>query len=313
MFTVIGEALLDLVQVEPKGPFAAKPGGGPLNIAVGLARLGHPTELKARLSTRPLGALLRDHALANSVGLSSCIETEDQTTLAFASLDDQHRASYEFYVSGTADWGWSSDELASLPSGTLAVHAGSLTATLIPGADVLLGLWERLAGEDELFLSYDPNVRPDVAGLREASVRRVERFVAASHLVKVSDEDLAWLYPHTPHLDVVRRWSMTGPELVVMTRGADGCVAVKATGESMELPGVNVEVVDTIGAGDSFAAGLLSGLADVGCLRPRAISAQPVESLHAALQRAIDVSAMTCERAGADPPTRARYDAMRSV
>jgi len=313
LFTVIGEALLDMVQVEPHGPFVAKPGGGPLNIAVGLARLGHPTELKARLSTSPLAAVIRDHAMNNNVGLASCVDTPDQTTLAFAALDDDGRATYEFYVQGTADWGWTSDELAGLPTGTVALHTGSLAAAVAPGADVLLELWQQLAAEGELLLSYDPNVRPDLAGSRASAVQRVERFVGSSHLVKASDEDLSWLYPDAGCLDVARRWSTMGPELVVMTRGVDGCFAVKASGELVELTGVRVDVVDTIGAGDSFEAGLLSGLADRSWLAPGAIARQPVEALRAVLQTAIDVSAMTCERAGADPPTRTSYDAIRSA
>ncbi|MBA2444634.1 MAG: carbohydrate kinase, partial [Nocardioidaceae bacterium] len=173
MFTVIGEALLDMVQDEPRGPFTAKPGGGPLNIAVGLARLGHPTELKARLSTSPLAAVVRDHAANNQVGLTRCVDAQNQTTLAFAALDDEGRATYEFYVQGTADWGWTSDELGELPVGTVAVHTGSLAAVMAPGADVLIELWQRLAGEGELFLSYDPNIRPDLAGPRESAVGRV--------------------------------------------------------------------------------------------------------------------------------------------
>lgn len=313
MFTVIGEALLDMVQAEPRGPFTAKPGGGPLNIAVGLARLSHPTELKARLSTSPLAAVVRDHAVNNQVGLASCVDAQEQTTLAFATLDDEGRATYEFYVQGTADWGWTSDELGELPTGTVALHTGSLAAVVAPGSDVLLELWERLVGEGELFLSYDPNIRPALAGLRDAAAARVERFVAASQLVKASDDDLSWLYPGTEPVDALRHWSTMGPALVVMTRGPDGCVAVKMSGESVELPGVKVEVVDTIGAGDSFEAGLLSGLADTQCLSAAAIAEQPAAGLREVLQRAIDVSAMTCGRAGADPPTRANYDAMRSA
>lgn len=313
MFTVIGEALLDMVQVDPHGPFVAKPGGGPLNIAVGLARLGHPTQLKARLSRSQLGATLREYAASNHVGTAACVDTDEQTTLAFAALDDARQASYEFYAQGTSDWGWTLDELADLPPETVALHTGSLAAAIAPGAEALLALWRRLAGAGGLLLSYDPNIRPDLAGPRTSAVTRVEEFVSVSHVVKASDEDVSWLYPEDGHLDVLREWSTLGPELVVMTRGEHGCVAVKANGESIQLPGIKVDVVDTIGAGDAFEAGLLSGLADARCLAPGAVAEQSVGGLASVLQRAIDVSAMTCGRAGADPPTRARYDAMRSI
>src|SRR6476659_746323 len=106
MFAVLGEALLDMVQPVPGTTYVARPGGGPFNIAIGLQRLGHPTALLARMSTGGLGGIVREHAQRNALDLSSCIETDDQTTLAFASLDESGRASYDFYVQGTADWGW---------------------------------------------------------------------------------------------------------------------------------------------------------------------------------------------------------------
>lgn len=105
MFVIVGEALLDMVQAVPGGPFVARPGGGPMNVAVGLRRLGHDTALMSRLSAGPLGAITMAHIAQNSLRMDWCVTTNDQTTLAFASLDDQHRAAYEFYVNGTADWG----------------------------------------------------------------------------------------------------------------------------------------------------------------------------------------------------------------
>lgn len=137
--------------------------------------------------------------------------------------------------------------------------------------------------------------------------------MTSSHVVKASDEDLRWLYPDDSSADILARWSALGPELVVMTRGADGCVAIKADAEPVELPGRQVDVVDTIGAGDAFESGLLSGLDDSDALTPGAVAKLDVDALFAVLQRAIDVSAMTCERPGADPPTRSQYDDMRSA
>jgi fructokinase len=312
VFAVVGEALLDMVQPVPQGPYTAIPGGGPLNIAVGLRRLGFPTELLARFSTGPMGGLVRGYAERNGLGLDHSISTDDLTTLAFASLDAGGRASYDFYVQGTADWGWTQDDLAALPPETKAAHAGSIAAFLPPGADVVAAAWERERAAGRVLLSFDPNVRPAVVGTRSEAVQRVERFVRASHVVKASDEDLAWLYPHDDVDGVLERWASLGPTLVVMTRGPDGCRAVVASGESIAVPGQQVEVVDTIGAGDSFESGLLAGIADGGFLSPERLATLDVASVRAILDLAVTVSSMTCQRVGADPPTRAELEAARA-
>lgn len=309
MFAVIGEALLDMVQPEPDGPFIAKPGGGPLNIAVGLQRLGHPTEMMARFSTGSLGVIVRHHAEHNALGLEGSVSTDDSTTLAFATVDEDGSATYDFYIDGTADWGWTAGELDRLPRETRAVHTGSLAAAISPGADALLALWQTLDAKREILLSYDPNIRPALVGPRAGAVERAERFVAASHVVKASDQDLEWLYPDSATADAVVRWASLGPELVVMTRGAHGCLAVTRSGEVVELPGVSVAVVDTIGAGDSFESGLLSGLADAGRLHPDTVARLSGDDIRPLLERAVMVSSMTCQRAGADPPTRDEYEA----
>jgi fructokinase len=246
---------------------------------------------------------------ANGLGLGACVSTTDQTTLAFAALDDERRASYEFYVRGTADWGWTDEELGCLPPDVAAVHTGSLAAFLAPGADAILARWRRWHAEGNLLLSFDPNIRPALVGLRAEAVSRVERFVAASHVVKASDEDLEWLYPDQDPDEAVRRWAQLGPELVVVTRGEDGCLAVRrGGGAAVERPGRSVSVVDTIGAGDAFASGLLSGLADATELQPGGVERLSDDDLLAVLDRAILVSALTCERQGADPPSRDEYD-----
>lgn len=309
MFTVVGEALLDLVQPTPGGPYVARPGGGPLNIAVGLQRLGHPTELMARLSRGSLGQSIRRHAEQSGLGLTKCVETDEPATLAFANLDERGGASYEFYVQGTADWGWTAAELATLPTGTRAVHCGSLASAIAPGAEVILQAMQRVQAEGGVLVSFDPNVRPDLVGSRALAVARVERFVAAAHVVKASDDDLAWLYPDTAASDALASWSRLGPDLAVMTRGAAGASAITAHGAEVEVPGIEVRVADTIGAGDAFMAGLLSGLADAACLVPGTAAALTMDVLRRVLQRATVASALTCERVGADPPTRSQYAA----
>ncbi|MGH3500103.1 MAG: PfkB family carbohydrate kinase [Nocardioidaceae bacterium] len=138
MFAVVGEALLDMVQ-GPGDTYLARPGGGPLNIAVGLRRLGHHTAMMTRLSSSPLGEILRRYAGDNELDLSAAVSAASPATLAFASLDSQGRASYDFYVDGTADWAWSTAELARLPRHAQVVHTGSLVATIEPARPVWCG------------------------------------------------------------------------------------------------------------------------------------------------------------------------------
>ncbi len=307
---VIGEALLDLVQPEPGGPYVAHPGGGPLNIAVGLQRLGHETHLLARLSTGPLGETLRRYAEANGLDVSACVRTDEQATLAFATMDDEQRASYDFYVQGTADWGWTDDELSRVPAAAQVLHTGSLATVVAPGAAALARLFARLHGEGRRLLSFDPNVRPALAGDRAAAVDQVEAFVACAHVVKASDEDLSWLYPDHELDDLLDHWVTLGPSFVVITSGADGCRAVTAAGDKITVAREAVAVADTIGAGDAFEAGLLSGLLDAGLATPSALSTIGPEVAMAVLRRATLVAALTCQRPGADPPSRGEYAAV---
>lgn len=303
MFVIVGEALLDMVQAVPGGPFVARPGGGPMNVAVGLRRLGHDTALMSRLSAGPLGAIIMAHIARNNLRMDWCVTTNDQTTLAFASLDDQHRAAYEFYVNGTADWGWTTEDLLFPPQAQV-LHTGSLSACLLPSADVLLSKWKERRSTGEQLLSYDPNVRPALVADRSHTVRTVEAFVATSHLVKLSEEDLDWLYPDDDIDHALHRLAASGPELVVLTRGPAGCRALRSSGRFLDRPGINVNVVDTIGAGDAFQSGLLSAAADLGALTPGAIKRLSDDDMIVMLDRAVTVSALTCQRAGADPPHR---------
>jgi len=308
LFAVLGEALLDMVQPRPGDTYRALPAGGPLNIAVGLRRLGHPTAMMARFSAGALGARIRKFAVASDLDLSASVTADQQPTLAFATVDAEGRASYDFFVREAADWGWTEVELAAVPEAALALHTGSLATALEPGAVRILAWWESHAGAGRL-LSFDPNVRPDLAGPRQTAVRRVERFVASSNLVKASDEDLAWLYPDIDPVVAVRRWAALGPSLAVLTRGGQGCLGVTSSGVEVSLRAPEVKVVDTIGAGDAFQAGLLSALADAGALAPPALARLGETGVRHALRRALDVAGLTCRRAGADPPTRAEYEA----
>jgi fructokinase len=304
MLTVLGEALIDLVADE-SGLYAARPGGSPLNVAVGLARLGLPTEMLARLADDAFGRRLRAHAEDNHAGTSSAIHARQPTTLAVVSLDEQGRAEYDFYVEGTADWQWTDDELAHLPAGTTVLHTGSLASWTAPGAEPITAMMTRERAAGALLLSYDPNVRPRLLGSPERGRALIERDVALAHVVKSSDEDLAYLYPDLGVDEVVAQWLELGPSLVVVTHGGDGSRAATSAGVRVQRPPIKVDMVDTIGAGDAFMAGLLASLYENDRATPDALAAITADEVARSLDDATLVAALTCERAGADPPTAA--------
>lgn len=284
MILVCGEALIDLVG-QPDGRYLPRPGGGPANTAVTLGRLGVPVTLAARISDDAFGGQIRRQLEDSRVDLTASPAVSEPTTLAVAMLDAEGRASYGFYWQGTADWQWNDEELPRPGGDVTAVVLGSLAIALPPGNDVV-GAWARRLARP---LVLDPNVRPLLLGSREEYRRRLDPLVAASTVVKVSDEDLAWTHPGEDPVDVVRSWARP---LTVVTRGPDGALAVLDGGEPIEVAGRPVDVVDTVGAGDSFTGGLLSVL-DLDDL---------AGSVRPALERAVAVSAITCSRAGADPP-----------
>jgi fructokinase len=300
MIVVCGEALIDLV---PAGGdlWRALPGGSPANTAVALSRLGTPVTMLARLSDDAFGVALRKRFTDNDVDLRWAVDATDSTTLAIVGLDDSGGARYTFHVHDTADWQWQDSEIPpSFGPDVATIHAGSMGLIGEPGGAVLEAMLVRERGRR--VISIDPNVRPimceDVAAYREA----VERWLGIAHIVKVSADDVTWLYPDREFLEVAREWAARGPSLVVMTLGADGAVAFTSSGASHRVPGVKVEVVDTIGAGDTFTAGLLHSLKAQGLLDVQALARLSDAQLDEALRYAALVSALACTREGADPP-----------
>lgn len=291
---VIGEALIDLVD-------DARPGGSPLNVAVGLARLEQPVRLFARLSSDTYGTLLRAHA--SGVDLSTAITTDEPSTVATVRLDADGTATYDFGLG--ADFGWIESELAPLAATDAdVVHFGSLASWLPPGAVAVDRAVAARRAAGTTLISYDPNVRPSLQPDPVTARADVERSIAHAHLVKASTDDIAYLYPGVDRAAVAADWLTRGPRLVVITRGADGPIAFTPHG-SVQRPPHPVEVIDTVGAGDAFMAGLLDAL-----LRRDAASPGTLGEIDLAgvLDDAALVAALTCARLGADPPTRAEVD-----
>jgi fructokinase len=303
VIVVCGEALIDLVPEGAAGAFRAHPGGSPANVAVGLGRLGTRVEMVARLAADGFGRLLREHLATSAVGLGRVTPAAEPTTLAVVALDRAGQAEYSFYVDGCADGGWSTRDLpADLPAEVVAVHVSGSLALAVPSmGDTLEALLRRERGRRTLVL--DPNVRPALAADEGMLRARLDRWLGLVDLVKVSSDDAGWLAPGEPPPQLARRWLAAGPRLVVITRGGAGVYAANAAGE-VDLPAEPITVVDTVGAGDAFTAGLLDALARAGRLAVDALPGLTPEALRDALRAAQRVAAITCGRAGADPPRR---------
>ncbi len=252
----------------------------------------------ARISGDAFGAQLRSWLSANGVGLRYIVDASEPTTLAIVSVDELGVARYTFHIHGTADWGWRPDELpTSLPSDVKAIHAGSMA---LIGAPVLETLLAR--ERSKRVISIDPNVRPvmcpDVAQYRSS----VERWLSSAHIVKASVDDVAWLYPDRSCENVLADWATRGPAVVVFTLGGDGAVARTSGGDTVRIPGLSVDVVDTIAAGDTFTAALLHALDAAEALDVERLTKLTPSELEGALQFAVRASAIACTREGANPP-----------
>jgi fructokinase len=304
MFVVIGEALVDLVGQRGSRTMVAHPGGSPANVALGLARLGDPVTLLTRLGRDAFGEMVSTHLQSNGVRVDPGPDDGARTSLAVASLA-AGVATYDFRIE------WDIGELAPLPVETRCVHTGSLATVLAPGRTRVEDLVARERQRGRVTISYDPNVRPALLGTAERARPGIEHLVSLSDVVKVSDEDLEWLYPDRTDEDVAREWLGRGPAVVIVTRGGEGVFAVTADLE-LRRPATPIDLVDTVGAGDSFTSGLLDGLrrADlIGGVRRNALAAVDEATLVSVLDEASLVAAITCSRPGANPPTRAEVEA----
>jgi fructokinase len=305
MFVVVGEAIVDLVGQRGSRTLVAHPGGSPANVALGLARLGNQVSLVTRLGRDSFGEMVSAHLKASGVRVDAGLDAGAKTSLAVASLA-AGVASYDFRIE------WDVGDLAPLPVEARCVHTGSLATALAPGAAQVTNLLERERGR--VTISYDPNVRPALLGSPEEARPGIEHLVALSDVVKVSDEDLRWLYPDRRDEDVARDWLALGAPIVVVTRGGEGVFAVTAHLE-LDRPATPIDLVDTVGAGDSFTAGLLDGLgrADlIGGARRDALARIDESSLISALDEASLIASITCSRPGADPPTWAEVETARA-
>ncbi len=301
---VVGEALVDAVR-RPDGTHDEFPGGSPANVALGLARLGRDVDLLTWLGLDVHGDLVRRHLSRSGVGVLTGDRTPARTPIATAHLDDAGVATYEF------DLEWDLPATWDEPDGdALVVHTGSIAAVLTPGGPKVADLLESRRAVSTI--TYDPNLRPALMG-DPVDVRPVvERLVRAADVVKVSDEDLAWLLPGVAPAEVAEQWARSGPALVVVTHGGEGAFAVTAAGARLTVPAPRVTVADTVGAGDSFMGGLIDGLWSAGLLgaeRRDALHDVDAGTVESILTRCARIAAITVSRPGANPPSSAELAA----
>jgi len=290
LVTVIGESLVDIISDPHNGKSATEkhPGGSPLNVAVGCARLGLRTKLVTHFAKDLHGQLIAEHLDSN--GVETIVGGLQPTSTALATLDDTGAAQYTFDISWDIN-GASIPALAAAES-SLHVHAGSIATVLPPGSKSVMGLIEGAR--------QHATISPD----RDTAREQAEDFVSASDIVKASDEDLSWLYPDKTVEETMEAWLALGPALVALTRGAEGPVILSRAGK-VDLPAETVTVTDTVGAGDSFMAALIAGLAQLDVLGAAArerLHAITHEQLDAVARYANKAAALTCSRPGANPP-----------
>jgi len=314
VIAVLGERIVDFVPGDDPQAYRAVAGGSPANVALGVRRLGGEPVLLGRTGDDGLTALLDRAVSDNGLSTAALLRRSGPSLLAVCTRQENGSVSYYFYYQGSPDLLWDEADLgealsAARAAGATAWHTGSLVSWLGPGVDAVLHAWRAARDAGDLTLSYDPNARPGTVP-REVMRERVEDFVRLSDVVKVSDEDLAFLYPEESAEAVCARWVESGPGLVVLTRGPRGLAAWRPGRDMVEVPGRPVAVADTVGAGDTVSAALLVGLGDLGALGTGGdIATLSDTDIAMILDRAAAAAAITCSREGAQPPTRAEVDA----
>jgi len=306
---VVGEVVADAVLppdgiVDGAAHLTVHPGGGPANTAVALSRLGTTARFAGRLSGGALGALCRAKLEESKVDLSASETATEPATLAIARLDATGAASYEFYVDGTADWAWTDETLAPLIDGPfpsydppVAIHTGTLALALQPSGMIIERLLDR--ARDAMTVSIDPNLRTLLVPV-DSYRRWIDRWARLSDIVRLSEDDLDQLWPGWIPEQAAEHLHWCGVPLAVVSLGAAGAFA-SLRGEQVRVPIAPTVLVDTVGAGDSFHGGLLHFLAENGYLGGR-LDTLTTDGLVQALTFASRVSAITCSRAGANPP-----------
>ncbi|PID98073.1 MAG: carbohydrate kinase [Actinobacteria bacterium] len=296
----IGEALIDIVTpISYPANSQEIPGGSPANVAMTLGRLGRNVALQTWIGNDSRGRMIMEHFGASNVLITEESYGAQHTTTANALINDAGSASYTF------DMEWAPSAPIHVSPQARIVHAGSISAFVEPGATVVLDAL--VAARRHALVTYDPNARPAIMGNPKLALDKVSLFVAVSDVVKVSDEDIAWLTGGRNMEDVIVEWLNMGPQIVIVTRGKEGALAVTSSGVRCESEPGDVAVVDTVGAGDSFMGGILDAMWEYGLVGAESrhkLRTLDEGTVKAILTRADAISDITVSRAGANPPWR---------
>ncbi|UOA16013.1 MULTISPECIES: carbohydrate kinase family protein [Sulfitobacter] len=307
MILCCGEALIDMIPTPIPTPTTAGPdgfvphaGGAVFNTAIALGRLGAQVGMLSGLSSDMFGRQLVDGLKASHVDVSHLVVSDRPTTLAFVRLVGGH-ATYDFYDENSAGRMITPGDMPALSAEVSALYFGGISLACEPGADAYADLLARNAEGRAVMI--DPNIRPGFIKDIERYRQRLDRMLALSDIVKVSDEDLNWINPASLSLrDKVAELLAKGPSVVILTRGGEGATGYLANGEEVQVPAVKAEVVDTVGAGDTFNAGVLAKMSELGQLHKSALGTLTSEVLSEALAYGARVAAVTVSRAGANAP-----------
>jgi len=302
---VIGEALVDVVH-GLNGEIKNIPGGSPANTAVALARLGTKTYMKARTSRDKFGTEIRNYLTNQNVNLDYSLVVDSPSSVIDALIQKNGSAKYEANLNGAADYGWTYEELDQVIDPDIQiVQLGSLTSYIEPGATNVEKWFSKLRQSNKYLLTFDPNIRHPLDGENEVDVRsRAKKLASLSHVVKASDEDLNWIFSNNNPQDSAINIIESGASLVVVTLGKKGAFAVNKKLEIVEVKANEIAVIDTIGAGDTFAAALITQLLENSLINKNALDNLSSDDLTEILTNCSAVSAITCSRQGANPPHR---------
>jgi fructokinase len=304
VIVVGGEALVDLVQVN--GELHALAGGGPFNTAIALGRLGVPVCFLGAVSRDGHGGMLAAKMAEAGVDTSLVRWSDAETATALVKEQSDGTSDYVFDLVGRSFADLTAAQLPALPDEAWALHIGTLALALDPPAAAYEALAEREFGRRRIIL--DPNIRPAIFGEVEAYRRRFERLAALADVIKLSEDDARWLYPGSDARGVLELLLRFGPRVVALTRGSHGAIAATTEGV-VDVPGLEVAVADTVGAGDSFGAAFIAALIDENAIGSGANGRPSRQTLRRAVSYAVTASAITCTRRGAVPPTRAEIAA----
>ena len=302
---VIGEALVDVVH-GINGEIKNIPGGSPANTAVALARLGTKTYMKARTSSDKFGAEIRNYLINQNVNLDYSLVVDSPSSVIDAFIQKDGSAKYEANLNGAADYGWTFAELnQEIDPDIQIIQLGSLTSYIEPGATNVEKWFAQLRQSNKYLLTFDPNIRHPLDGQSEGDVRsQAKKLASLSHVVKASDEDLNWIFSNNNPKDSALKIIESGASLVVVTLGKQGAFAVNKKHEFIEVPAKEIKVIDTIGAGDTFAAALITQLLENSWINKNELEKLKTTDLTAILTNCALAATITCSRQGANPPHR---------